>query len=92
MVRIKTVLAATCAFLKKILQLAQWSKSNVLYIKRKPCESSFQQEKSKRIWSSVERFMIKRVSKGQHCREYEKQRFQVMLWQFWLRFCDSFCS
>jgi len=34
MVHIKTVLAATCAFLKKILQLAQRSKSNVLYIKR----------------------------------------------------------
>ena len=38
----------------------------------------------------MERVMIKWVSKGQSCREYEKQRFQVMLWQFWLRFCDSF--
>jgi len=33
MVHIKTVLAATCAFLKKILQLAQWSKSNVFISK-----------------------------------------------------------
>jgi len=39
------VLAATCAFLQKILQLSQWSKSNVLYIKRKLCESSFQKKK-----------------------------------------------
>jgi len=83
-------MAATCAFLKKLLQLAQWPKSKVLYIKGKPCESSFQQKKNERIWSSVERVMIKGVSKGQSCREYEKQRFQVMLWQFWLRFCDSF--
>jgi len=92
MVHIKIVLAATCAFLKTILPLAQWSKSNVLYIKRKICESSFKQKKSEHIWSFVERVMIKWVSKGQSCREYKKQRFQVMLWQFWLRFCDSFCS
>jgi len=45
MVHIKTVLAATCAFLKKILQLSQWFKSNVRYIKRKLCESSFQKKK-----------------------------------------------
>jgi len=75
MVHIKTVLAATCAFLKKILQLDQWSKCNVLYIKRKPCESSFQNKKNERIWSFVERVMIKWVSKGQNCWEYEKQSF-----------------
>jgi len=44
MVNIKTMLGATCAFLKKILQLAQWSKINVLYMKRKLCESSLQQK------------------------------------------------
>jgi len=91
MVHIKTVLAATCAILKNILQLDEWSKGNVLYSKRTLCESSFQKKKElTHLEFCGERVMIKWVSKGQSYREYEKQRFQVMLWQFWHRFYDSF--
>jgi len=38
------MLATTWAIFKKIMQLAQWSKNCVLYIKRKSFESSFQQK------------------------------------------------
>jgi len=36
------VLVETWVIKKKELQLAQWSKNYVLYIKRKPFESSYQ--------------------------------------------------
>jgi len=59
---------------------------------RKLYESSFQKKKNQRIWSSVEKVMIKLVSKGQICQEYVNQRFQDLLWQFGYGFCTSLSS
>jgi len=68
------------------------SKNYVCGVKRKLFESSFQKEKNQRIWSSMEKVMIKLVSKGHICQEYVNQRFQVLLWQFGYGFCTSLSS
>jgi len=43
------------------------TKSYILGVKRKLFESTFQQKKNQGIWSSLERVMVKLVSKGQSC-------------------------
>ena len=73
------MLAENVTILKHSTAPAQRSKNYVFGVKRKIFESSFHTKKNQRIWSFVEKVMIKLVSKGQICQEYGNQRFQVML-------------